>query len=216
LRECVLWARLPDILETLITTQKDPWGTEHQPATEEGRAISWLVFLAIRASHLNSFDPTISVERKFGGTLKRQKQGMQDFTSLSLFRDDIERLLRDLYGDIESEAMDSVLPAVFSIVRTFTKYVRTDLWKEHEDAVNFDYMFGIGVPEEYGISGSDWRRGMLAKSDLILRVCEVRANPSAFSDYTVAFAERFNQHWVCSLETAAEARAPNGLDDLHF
>jgi hypothetical protein len=64
------------------------------------------------------------------------------------------------------------------------------------------YLFGIGVPEGYGISGSEWRRGMQAKSDLISRVCEVRANPSVFSEYTVRFADRFSQQWECSAETA--------------
>jgi hypothetical protein len=201
LRACVVWARLPDIVEKLIINPR--------PTQNEDRyAIASLVFAAIKASHLNSFDPTISVERKFGGTLKRQKQRTQDIVSLSLFRDDIERLLRDLYGDIESEAMDSVLSAVFRIVKAFTKYTCPDLWKEHHDAGSFDYIVGTGI------SHDDWRRGMVAKCDLILRVKEVRAKSSAFSDYTVEFADRFCQHWVCSLETAA--RAPNGLDDLHF
>ena len=124
-------------------------------------------------------------------------------TSLSLFFDDVELLLRDLYGDVDSEALHRVLLAVFRI-----DYVREDLHKEHRDAKYFDYMFGIGVPDGYCINGSDWRRGMLAKSDLILRVCEVLANPSAFSEYTVEFAKLFNQDWVCSLDTAYEARNP--------
>src|SRR5262249_11543027 len=128
---------------------------------------------------------------------------------LSLFRDDVERLLRDLYGDIEGEALDTVLFAVFYIVQAHTKYVRNDLWKEDNDAVNFDYMFGIGLPEGYGVNGSMWRSGMLAKSDLILRVCEVCANPSAFSEYTVKFANRFSQDWVCSAEAAFKARYPS-------
>lgn len=46
---------------------------------------------------------------------------------------------------------------------------------------------------------------MKAKSDLILRVCEVSANPLAFGEHTVEFAKRFAQDWVCSLETASEA-----------
>jgi hypothetical protein len=81
-------------------------------------------------------------------------------------------------------------------VEAFTKYARADLYKEHDDAVNFDYTLGIGVPEGYGISGSDWRRGMRAKFDLIVRAYDVRANPSAFSKYTVEFAKRFGEHWI--------------------
>ena len=114
----------------------------------------------IRASHLNTFDPTMSIQHRFDGKLKRQTKDTQDFTSLSLFRDEVECLLRDLYGDIESEALDSIVWAVFRIVEEFTKYVRPDLGKEHHDAGDLDYMFGIGVPEGDGISGSDMRRGM--------------------------------------------------------
>ena len=145
---------------------------------------------------MNSFDPALSIEHKFGGTLKREKKGMHDLTSLSLFCDDVECLLRDLYGDIESEALDSVLYAVFSIVKAFMRYARADLCKEHSDAVDLDYMFGIGVPEGHGISGSDWRRGRRAKFDLIVRAYDVLANQSAFSEYTVEFAKRFGEHWI--------------------
>jgi hypothetical protein len=155
---------------------------------------------AIRASHLNTFDPALSVQHKFDGKLKRQKKHTQDFTSLALFRDDVECLLRDLYGDIESDALDSVLQAVFRIVEQFAKFVRLDLSKEHRDAENLDYMFGIGVPDWSAINGSDWRRGMAAKADLIHRVREVNANPSTFSAYTIEFATLFAERWDCSQE----------------
>ena len=200
LRERVLRKRLSDLVDKLIInlrpTQKDLEGREYQPHNEECFAIWWAVFNAIKASHLNSFDPALSIQHKFGGTLKREKEGMRDLTSLSLFCDDVECLLRDLYGDIESEALDSVRYAVFSVVEAFTKYARADLCKEHSDAVALDYMLGIGVPEGYGISGSDWRCGMTAKLDLMVRAYDVRANPSAFSKYTVEFANRFGEHWM--------------------
>jgi hypothetical protein len=106
------------------------------------------------------------------------------------------------YRDVEIEALDSIVRAVFRIVEAFTKYVRPDLCKEHRDAENLDYMFGIGVPEGCGISSSDWRRGMVAKHDLMLRVCEVRKNPSAFSAYTGEFAAWFSGMWDCSAEAA--------------
>jgi hypothetical protein len=200
LRECVLRKRLSDLLDMLIINlrpmAKLPDAQEYQTFNEECSAIEWAVFHVIKASHLNSFDPALSIQHKFGGTLKREKKGMEDFTSLSLFRDEVECLLRDLYGDIESEALDSVLYAVFSIVKAFTKYARADLCKEHDDAVNLDYMLGIGVPEGYGINGSDWRCGMRAKFDLMVRAYDVHANPSDFSKYTVEFANRFGEHWI--------------------
>jgi hypothetical protein len=199
LRERVLRKRLSDFTEKLIInlrpTQKDWLGEEHQPFNKECFAIWWAVFLAIKASHLNSVDPAMSMQHRFGGTLKREKKGMQCFTSLSLFRDDVECLLRDLYGDIENEALETILVAVFTIVETFTKVVRTDLSKEHSDAVDFDYIVGIGVPDGYGISGSEFRRGMAAKVDLFTRACEVRANPSAYSEYSVEFAKHFGERW---------------------
>jgi hypothetical protein len=78
--------------------------------------------------------------------------------------------------------------------------VRPDLAKEHRDAEDFDWILGIGVPEGYGINGSDWRRGMKAKVDLFGRVREVNANPSAFSEYTREFAKLFAERWDCTKE----------------
>src|SRR5262245_22358425 len=114
-------------------------------------------------------------------------------------------LLRDLYGDLESEALDSITWAVFRIVQEFTRHVRPDLWKEHADAEHLDYSFGIGVPEGCALSGSDVRRGMAAKFSLIHRVREV--NAKHFSEYTIEFANLFAQRWDCSKDF---------LDDVPF
>jgi hypothetical protein len=203
LRERVLQVCLGEMLEKLIInlrpTVEHRWsGERYQPFNEERHAVWVAILNAIRASHLNTFDPALSVEHKFDGKLKRQKEHTQDFTSLALFRDDVECLLRDLYGDLESEALDSVVWAVLRIVQEFTRYVRPDLCKEHEDAENLDYMFGICVPEGCGIGGSEWRRGMAAKRDLMRRVREVNAKACSFSEYTIAFANLFAQRWDCS------------------
>jgi hypothetical protein len=163
-------------------------------------AIWWVTLYTIKASHLNTFDPALSVQHKFDGKLKRQKKHTQDFTSLALFRDDVECLLRDLYGDVESEALDSILRAMFRIVEQFAKFVRPDLWKEHSEGEVLDYMFGIGVPEGDGITSSDLRRGMAAKFSLIHRVREVNANLSTVSEYTIEFAKLFAERWDCSKE----------------
>ena len=134
LRERGLMIRLSEISGKLIInlrpTKKYPSGEEYQPFNEEEHAM-WVAMLAtIRASHLDTLDPKMSVQYRFDGTLKRQAKGMQDLTSLSLFCNDVERLLRDLYGDIESEALDSIRRAVFRIVEAFTQYVRPNLRKE--------------------------------------------------------------------------------------
>src|SRR5262245_43812206 len=52
---------------------------------------------------------------------------------------------------------------------------------------------GMGLVDE-------WRRGMVAKADLIHRVREVNANPSTFSEYTIEFAKLFAERWDCSQE----------------
>jgi hypothetical protein len=69
-------------------------------------------------------------------------------------------------------------------------------------------------PEGYGIGGSDWRRGMVAKADLINRVREVNANPSTNSEYTIEFAKLFAQRWECSKEY--EFRDPPELPAIPF
>jgi hypothetical protein len=204
LRERVLMVRLGEMLEKLFINlrpmKKLPSGEEYKPQNEESFAIWRTMLNTISASHLNAFDPVLSIQHKFDGKLRRQRKHTQDFTSLALLRDDVECLLRDLYGDIESDALDSVLRAVFRIVEQFAKFVRPDLWKEHSDAEDLDYMFGIGVPDWSVINGSDWRRGMAAKADLIHRAREVDANPSTFSEYTIQFAKLFAEQWDCSQE----------------
>ena len=164
-------------------------------------AIRLAMLDTIKASHLITFDPALSVQHKFDGKLKRQKKHTQDFTSLALFRDDVECLLRDLYGDFESEALDSVVVAVFRIVQEFARYVRPELWKEHDDAEAFDLIrFGTGLLEGEGISSSYFHRGMDAKADLFNRVREVNANQSIVSEYTIEFAKLFAERWDCSKE----------------
>jgi hypothetical protein len=203
LRELVFQICLRKLLEKLIINlrpmQKCWSGERFQPPNQESDAIQSLIFYAIRASHLNTFDPALSVQHKFDGKLRRpEKRTHRDMTSLSLFRDDVERLLRDLYGDLESDALDSVVEAVFDIVERFTRYVRPDLLKEYGDAMDLDWSFGIGLPEGYGINGSDWADGVKAKFRLYHRVREVKANPSTFSEYTIEFANLFAQEWDCS------------------
>jgi len=205
LRECILNMQLSKMIEKLIINlrpmQKLPWGEEYKPHNEESFAIFRAMLNTIKASHLNTFDPALSVQHKFDGKLKRQKKHTQDFTSLALFRDDVECLLRDLYGDFESEALDSVVLAVFRIVQQFARYVRPELWKEHDDAEKFDRnLFGIGLLEGEGISLSDSHRGLDAKADLFNRVREVNAHLSTVSEYTIEFAKLFAERWDCSKE----------------
>jgi hypothetical protein len=205
LRETVLWVRLGNLVGDLIINLEPEEVGSHQRDLPIWHAI----WHAIRASHLNTLHPATSIQNRFDGKLKRQKNGLQEFTSLSLFRDDIECLLCDLYGDIANKALDDILRAVLVIVEEFTQFVRRDLWQEHQDAVNWDYIRGIGVPEGYGIGSTEWRRGMIAISNLGVRAREVRDNPSAFSRYTVEFAKFYEQNF----KMPDEVNGTDGADE---
>jgi hypothetical protein len=199
LRECVLRRRMSHLVDDLIInnnpTEDLPTGDKYQPYCEVRHTIWWAIFMAIRASHLNTLDVGLSLQHRFSGELKREKLGWQNWTSLSLFVDDVERVLRDLFGETENEAIDRTRHAIFTIVEEFTKYLRNDIWQEHCDAENVDYMCGIGVPEGYGIGGSDHRAGHAAAGNLELRARAVRANPEAFGKYTVEFVNELFFNW---------------------
>ena len=107
LREC-LFEPVDDLIINVQPEKTDSWG---EPYNEEAHAIRRAILNAIRASQLNTLEPALSINNRFDGTLKRKKVGLQDVTSLSLFRDDVERILRDLYGDIDSEALERALRA---------------------------------------------------------------------------------------------------------
>ena len=199
LRERLLWIRLADLVENLIVNRNPvamlPNGETYQPVPEERHSISWALYKAIKASHLNTLDVALSLQHKFDGQLRREKIGMQDYTSLSLFVDDVECLLRDLYGECDQQGIDLVRRAVLVIVEEFTKYVCRDLWEEHQCAWHIDYGCGIGVPDGYGISGSDHRRMLWAADELKKRARAVRADPTNFSQYTLSFVTDLYENW---------------------
>src|SRR5262249_47288997 len=112
LRELILRIHLSKMIDKLILNSRPvqkPFAPRNVSFTvwKESFALWGPMLATIKASHLITFDPALSVQHKFDGKLKRQKKHTQDFTSLALFRDDVECLLRDLYGDFESEALDS-------------------------------------------------------------------------------------------------------------
>jgi hypothetical protein len=199
LRERMLWGCLAELTERLIVNtaplESSPDGQLYQPFCAERHSICVALYSAITASHLNTLEVGLSLKRKFDGKLKRKKIGMQDYTSLSLFVDDVECLLRDLYGESDDQAIELVRSAVLTIVYEFTNYLRKDLWQEHGDAKDIDYVFGIGLPDGYGIHGSDHRQMRRAAQDLVERARAVRANPTAFSQYTVSFVDDLYENW---------------------
>jgi hypothetical protein len=85
--------------------------------------------------------------------------------------------------------------------------LRSDLWQEHNDAENIDYVNGIGLFEGCGISGSDHCRANRAAYDLALRAGAVRADLSRFSKYTVRFVKALEE--TPRLLAAADLGAPD-------
>src|SRR5258707_10423870 len=69
LRERVLWIRLSGMIEKLIINlrprQKLPSGEEYEPCNEEAHSIWVAALYTIKASHLNTFDPAMSIQHKF-------------------------------------------------------------------------------------------------------------------------------------------------------
>jgi hypothetical protein len=194
LRDCILLNRLWPMTGKFIANLRPFY--KNQPTDNQRSSLYLIVIKTIRTSHLNTFDPLISVQQKFDGRLKDQKEGLQDFTSIALFCDDVERLLRDLYGDIEDNALVGLKKTVVSLVEEFTQYACIDIWKEHNCAVVADRgLWGIGLPEGYGINGGMWRRGMQAYRDLGARIREVRANRNAFGPYTIESADLLVEEW---------------------
>jgi hypothetical protein len=199
LREQVLLFRLREFVEKL---------TPHK-----AEIMQYAIFDVILPSHLNTFDPMLAFQHKSDGILKRPKEGDRDISSLSLFCDDVERLLRDLYGDFESEALETALVSVSSMVRTIANYVCPDLGSEDSIAETLDWMSGIRVPEGYCPSGSDYRNGMWALTDLKARVRDIFTTPSCcWSPYTVEFANRFNQHWDCGVDSLSSSLQEPSID----
>ena len=220
LRERVLFKRLYNLVDDLIINPQPEFtshdGAQYKPYNEEAGSIMSAIYYAILASILNTQNPALSFENRFDGNLKRNKEGLNEYTSIAFFRDDVERLLRDLYGDVDSRGLDLALSAVAQITYEFTKFVRKDLWQEEADAWNWDFLFGIGVPDGCGIGGSDHRRGHFSLSRLKDRALELRKNPSAFSKYTIEFANHFLSEYpierIPSLDHPCPGR-PDHLED---
>jgi hypothetical protein len=111
-------------------------------------------------------------------------------------------MIRDLYGEYDNEAVERLRDALFATIKGFTEYTRKDLSDEHEYAVDNDYCVGIGVFEGCGINGREWRKGLYAEGQLAIRASDVRADPCAFSKYTVEFVRLIDES--VSLRTPAE------------
>lgn len=200
LRERIIWPRLRNMVDHLLIPNPSFLVEDR----DFNFSILWSLHSAIKASHLNTLDIALSLQHRFDGELKREKIGMQDFTSLSLFADDVERLLRDIYGESDNEAIDRVRRAVLVIVEGFAKHQRKEIWQEYSDALVIDRIYGIGVPDGYGIQGHDYGAAAYARHKIALRARFVRSNPNVVSKYTVEFVKALESEWP-NLDREADA-----------
>ena len=117
-------------------------------------------------------------------------------TSLALFFDDIELLLRDLYGDFDQSAASAVRYALYTVLCGCLRSLPKDIWKEHWDATTIDHgWYGVGLDPGDGISTYSVRQADEAANDLARRIRAFRANPKAYSKYTHQFVHILDERW---------------------
>jgi hypothetical protein len=186
IRGTILWQGIRRLLRKLIVGCG---------ASEIRLHLGYMLVAAIDASQLGALDPLLALQHPFNGKLRR-KEGMADYTSISLFIRDVERLLRELYGDLGRAEFDIALYAIRQIVVAFITFVRPDLAAEYNDADNIDLRMGIRRPEEFGgVSGSEHREAMMAARVLAVRKLQVAFNPTAYARYTLRFVKALNKYW---------------------
>jgi hypothetical protein len=185
LRDAVLRCRLAKLVRKL---------GKHSAEKQYLFSLDMLIWEIIVASQINRRDVLISMKHPFKGTLKREKTEMSQFTSIALFVDDIERLLRDLYGDVDGADLDDLVWAIRSLVVEISKYVLPELRTELDNARSVDWGAGRGL-EGYGVSGSMVGAGTQAADTLVIRGRAVLCSPDRYSRYTVKFMKALRKYW---------------------
>jgi hypothetical protein len=149
----------------------------------------------IKASHLNRRDVLISMQHPFKGKLKRKKTELREFTSISLFVDDVERALRDLYGDVDGDDLDDLLRAITLVVVEFCRYLLPELLSEYDNAAVADHGAGRGLDPDMSVSTRMFRDGLEADHDLAVRAKRILWRRKQYSRYTVKFAKALRKYW---------------------
>jgi hypothetical protein len=149
----------------------------------------------IQASQLNRRDVRISLQHPFKGELKHKKTEIRELTSISLFIDDVERLLRDLYGDTDGNDLSAVLQAITSTIVALSTYILPDLAAEHNMACAVDIGAGRGLDPGDGVSSRMVRDSVEPAEVLILRARKILSSESEYGRYTVSFAQALKEYW---------------------
>lgn len=157
--------------------------------------LPYLLCSIIQPSQLSQRDVRISLRKTFNGKLRHKKTELQELTSISLFIDDVERLLRDLYGDVDSDRFKELLAALKLTTLTLSSHYLPDLEAEHNTALMVDRGAGRCINPGDGVSRHMLATGVYAAEELILRVRAILTYPSAYGRYTVAFAKTLNEYW---------------------
>jgi hypothetical protein len=169
-----------------------------------------LFFSIIQASQLNRHDVRLSLKNNFRGKLRHRKTELQEFTSIALFMDDVERLLRDMYGDINSDALTDLVWAMTSMTRALSCHLLPDLEAEHEAACCADMGAGRALLPEERVTTRMVRDGIEAAEILIGRVRTVLSAQSEYGRYTVGFANALNKYWTGGSGMAAAGKKQSG------
>lgn len=197
LRESVLIRRINEFVDKLLVNNqpvvKYPWRDEpFQEPNPENFPLTLAIFHAVKASQLNIRDIAASLQHKFDGKLCRENKGWRGTTSIGLFINDIESLLRNLYGDFDDDAIESTREAISVIVQQFLRFTRNDLWLEHESAHYIDDSYDMEALLDVGFCGDDiLRYADRGAAYLFDRVRDFRRNPNAFSQYTASFLKAY-------------------------
>jgi hypothetical protein len=149
----------------------------------------------IQASQLNRRDVRVSLQRPFNGKLKYRKTEVRELTSISLFIDDVERLLRDLYGDTDGDDLSAVILAIRSVVVALSTYILPDLAAEYNTAFAVDIGAGRGLDPGDGVSSRMVRESIEPAEMLISRARKVLSSESEYGRYTVSFAKALKEYW---------------------
>jgi hypothetical protein len=171
-REHVLCRRLAKLISKLIADNRSANSGEKQ------KFLCGLLACAIGVSLLNKRDPQLATKHPFEGKLKFRREGITNFTSIFRFVCDVECLLRELYGDVEGDDLDELLPAIWTIVMQFTKHLCPDIHQEYCDADEFE-------------CGQAW----IVAPALTNRAMQVSVRPDDYGWYTKKFVKSLEKYW---------------------
>jgi hypothetical protein len=186
-RRHILWGRLEDLVRKLIVGPN---------ARKIRNSLVEMLIAVIEVSQLNTLDPLMSIQHPFKDKLHR-KQEIRDYTSLMLFIRDVERVLRDLYGDLGE--VDRAVYAISQIVRNVIAFVRPDLAAEYDDADNAEtiYYRCLRTDMRDGEDASSSEAGVVSISAMVLAVrsLQVKSDPSRYCHYTLKFVKALDKYW---------------------